>query len=352
MKPREQGSAVIGRRGLALAGLAGASLAILGTALALGRHGPRPSGPDPVIGQVLIMQRTADGQDRRIIVHLWQPAPPQPAGPLLLSFPGWDGDWRDGAGLARDLASHGYAVAQIDPGAPAAAMDFSSDAAAIRTGALADHLLAAQAVDARLVLEQLAGFAARPVAALGFSFGGAVAAELSRLSPRIRAVVNLDGWLFGQAAARGVPAPYLLVSDDEPLPSDADLASLDPAHRASARLDRQDSENLLAHQRDADFRLLTIAGTRHLNFSDAAMGGWLRRGGGAIDPARATAITRCYVRAFFDRHLRGAPASLLDHPSPFAEARLERAASAGGLEAVVAQPPAARARSDRADITR
>ena len=46
---------------------------------------------------------------------------------------------------------------------------------------------------------------------LGFSFGGATAAEASALDSRIAAVANLDGNFFGQAFTGGVRAPYLFV---------------------------------------------------------------------------------------------------------------------------------------------
>jgi hypothetical protein len=38
--------------------------------------------------------------------------------------------------------------------------------------------------------------------------------------------------------------------------------------------------------------------------------------GATIDANRALAITRAYTKAFFDRHLRDTPQSLMNAPSP------------------------------------
>ena len=38
--------------------------------------------------------------------------------------------------------------------------------------------------------------------------------------------------------------------------------------------------------------------------------------GAGLPGARSLAITRAYVRAFFDQHLRSRPQALLDQPSP------------------------------------
>jgi hypothetical protein len=65
-------------------------------------------------------------------------------------------------------------------------------------------------------------------------------------------------------------------------------------------------------------RWLVVAGAVHASFTDLALladqagidiGADLP-GAGSLD------ITRGYVRAFFDQHLRGSPQALLDQPSP------------------------------------
>ena len=51
------------------------------------------------------------------------------------------------------------------------------------------------------------------VGILGFSFGGAVAQEAASLDTRFKAVANLDGWLFGDAANTWIEQPMLIMSD-------------------------------------------------------------------------------------------------------------------------------------------
>ncbi|MFE6855617.1 alpha/beta hydrolase, partial [Streptomyces sp. NPDC057674] len=64
-------------------------------------------------------------------------------------------------------------------------------------------------------------------------------------------------------------------------------------------------------------RWVTVAGSEHFTFSDGPV---ISRHFGLPQPElptdRAVAVTRTYVAAFFDQHLRGLPRPLLDGPSP------------------------------------
>ena len=76
---------------------------------------------------------------------------------------------------------------------------------------------------------------------------------------------------------------------------------------------------------ERDWRLLTgwkrwllVAGAVHASFTDLAL---LADQvgidtGAALPGARSLDITRAYVRAFLDQHLRSKPQALLDQPSP------------------------------------
>jgi hypothetical protein len=65
-------------------------------------------------------------------------------------------------------------------------------------------------------------------------------------------------------------------------------------------------------------RWLVVAGATHASFTDLALlADQIGIDIGADLPgARCMDITRGYVRAFFDQHLRGRPQGLLDQPSP------------------------------------
>jgi hypothetical protein len=65
-------------------------------------------------------------------------------------------------------------------------------------------------------------------------------------------------------------------------------------------------------------RSSAAAGAVHASFTDLAL---LADQTGidtcaGLPGARSLDITRAYVRAFFDQHLRGSPQALLDPPSP------------------------------------
>jgi hypothetical protein len=65
-------------------------------------------------------------------------------------------------------------------------------------------------------------------------------------------------------------------------------------------------------------RWLVVAGAVHASFTDLAL--LADQAGIALDThlpgARSLDITRAYVRAFADQHLRRTPQPLLDQPSP------------------------------------
>jgi hypothetical protein len=65
-------------------------------------------------------------------------------------------------------------------------------------------------------------------------------------------------------------------------------------------------------------RWLLVAGAVHASFTDLALladQSGIDIGAG-LPGARSLDITRAYVRAFFDQHLRSSPQALLDQPSP------------------------------------
>jgi dienelactone hydrolase len=140
---------------------------------------------------------------------------------------------------------------------------------------------------------------------LGFSFGGGVAAEASRLDPRIKAVVNLDGRHWGEALYRGVERPYLFISEELRMPTAAELTSPDGAIRYEAMLDQVDYPNLDANMRAHGGVRISIAGTAHMNFTDVPLRSPIRRFtfGGSIDAHRAQEIVQTYVVEFFSRCL-------------------------------------------------
>ena len=270
-----------------------------------------------------------------------------PKSPVVIYFDGWPEDKIQNVALILELASRGFAVASVQypaklPGTSDASdahmraqlaremAEYTSDAAFERSVQL-DHARArAHARDAIAVLEALAALdaqAGNPFAqrldtqragTLGFSYGGAVAAEASRLDTRIRAVVNMDGRHWGDSLLQGVERPYMFICEELAMPTTADLTSADPAVRYEARLDQVDYSKLAANLQARGGIRVTIAGMAHMNFTDFPLRSPLRRlsSGGKIDARRAQKIIQTYVIEFFSRYLVSERPPALDSPWP------------------------------------
>ncbi len=347
---------------------------------------PRPSGTSLVgvttLGPVTRAQSSARRTDGELLppplVRLWYPAAPRPLAqrvreflnarleqrlkstaavpaavdaaiepggaqfPLLAYFGGWPEDTVQNRSLICDLVSRGFVVVSLQyAGAQLARpmLDYTSDAAFRHTIDLNNERVRAFARDASAALDELAAlnngnsdrrFAHRLNLAragiLGYSFGGAVAAQATRMDPRFAAAVNLDGRHWAEALQNGVAVPYIFVGEELLLPTQAMLTSTDPATRYEALMDQIDYTQLAHNLRANGGTQVTIDGMAHSNFMDDVLRSPLRRfsGGGAIDPRRGLFIVNSLVVEFFAQHLAQRPAPLLaTNTRPFPEARAE-----------------------------
>lgn len=238
--------------------------------------------------------------------------------PIVVYAPGAGGRLVDNSSLAQELASHGFVVAAIDDTHPAIAIDFSSNEAIRRTKVDGERKVRLQAddilrlVDALQLLARSKGrFAGHldlnRVGVFGFSFGGAVAAQAASLDSRIRAAVDLDGAVFGVAAADGLPKPFMLMT-----------GARETENPFEAAFDRENVAAAIRGMERHGGYLVTIAGTEHYNFSDAAVLPSVRRTGlGSIDGRRGERIIAHYVLAFFNRWIGGEPQEALNAINTF-----------------------------------
>ncbi len=279
---------------------------------------------------------------RLVAATVWYPTPkPQsefvtPSGgiapgrfPVLLYFPGWGAKVEDNASLLGDLARHGFIAVGLsypqgaglpDPAVPMQFVPDSAYAAGITQG---NRMVQIESEDGSLVLDALEkmdrGDPSTPLTGhldtqragvLGYSLGGSVAAQAALRDPRFRAVMNLDGWMFGEVATQFFSRPYLVVSDAQAPPADADLNSPNVFIRNFSSLRVRDKRQQTAQLAKSGGYRVTIAGSTHFTFSDHAKAG--ENNAGPVSPALAMGLVGAYACDFFGKYLEGLPAPLLD----------------------------------------
>jgi dienelactone hydrolase len=305
-----------------------------------------PAAPRPIQRRVgeFLQARLAARLKRTDSVPGALDAPPEPGTtqwPVVVYFGGWPEDSLQNRSVICELVSRGFAVASLyypqQPGRPM--LEYTSDAAFKHTVELDDARVRTFARDASATLDALARldegntdrrFVHRlnlqRTGILGYSFGGAVAAQAPLMDPRFQAAVNLDGRHWAEALRSGVRVAYLYVGEELLMPTAAMLSSPDPATRYEAQMDQADYTNLAANLRANGGIQVTIEGMEHPNFSDDVLRSPLRRlsGGGAINARRGLLIVNSLVAEFFGQQLAQRPARLLaGNPRPFPEARAD-----------------------------
>jgi dienelactone hydrolase len=262
-----------------------------------------------------------------------RPAGAQRSLPLVVLSPGFTNSRSALTALAEDLASHGYVVAGIDH-------TYESYATAFPDGRVTTCLAreaprrdgkvevgAGRAADVCFVLDELTGaHPAWPGAGLidpsamamaGHSAGGAAAIAAMLADSRIRAGIDMDGSTAAPIPDEGLARPFLFLgkqSNYTPGGAGAVTTLRDWKLRRGAVITWERDWELLTGWK----RWLVVAGAVHASFTDLALladQAGIDTGAG-LSGARSLDITRAYVRAFFDQHLRGRPQALLDRPSP------------------------------------
>jgi dienelactone hydrolase len=245
----------------------------------------------------------------------------EPAGsghrlPLVVLSPGFTWPCSSLTALAEELASRGYVVAGIDHTYENHATTFPDGrivtCAACERRDIPDFERAAvesRARDVSFVLDELTG--PRPaweggalidrsrIAMAGMSLGGASVGETMLTDSRVRAGINLDGTMFKDLPASGLSGPFLFFGADD------------------APKDLEDSWDRNWPHLTGWKRQILVTGAVHSSFTDYDM---LTQQlgldfGSDLEGARSVEITRRYVRAFFDLHLRDRRQLLLDRPS-------------------------------------
>jgi dienelactone hydrolase len=241
---------------------------------------------------------------------------------LVVLSPGFTNSRSTLTALAEDLASHGYVVAGIDHTYESFATAFPDGRVttclarqARRRGTGSQEKVAAgRAADVSFVIGELTGtHPAWPGAGLidpsriamaGHSAGGAAAIAAMLADSRIRAGIDMDGATAAPIPDEGLSRPFLFLGK---------RSSYAPGSGGAVTTWERDWKLLTGWK-----RWLLVAGAIHASFTDL---GLLADQLGidtdaGLPGARSLDITRAYVRAFFDQHLRSKPQALLNQSSP------------------------------------
>ena len=252
----------------------------------------------------------------------------QRARPLVVLSPGFTSPRATLAALAEDLASHGYVVAGIGhtyesfgTAFPGGRITTCLARQARRPGTgFGEKVAAGRAADVCFVLSELTGaHPPWPGAALinpaqigmaGHSAGGASAIAAMLADPRIRAGIDMDGATAAPIPDEGLSRPFLFLGKQSNYTPGSGGGI--PGKPGPASTWERDWKLLTGWK-----RWLLVTGAVHASFTDLAL---LADQAGldtsaSLPGARSLDITRGYVRAFFDQHLRGTPQTLLDQPS-------------------------------------
>ncbi len=273
--------------------------------------------------------------------------------PVLIYNPGWNGRRTQDTFLTEELASHGYVVVAIDHpynSGPVALAD-GRVIRPVPTPELVDDVTSMEGVyaiinkeveketdDTLFVLKEIRAMNADAqspfaghldlsrVAALGYSLGGAVAAEAAYRDGTIKAVLDLDTPLYGEAAKGGIAQPFLLLSEELHTSTPEQLSKMTFGQRRDRQMDEQDYAHQLPLLRKPGNYHFSIWGTPHTGFQDTILFSRMRSvsGAGDIAPRSLMTIVRAYSVAFFDQTLRGVPSPLLaQKSSPFSEVTVQ-----------------------------
>ena len=276
----------------------------------------------------------------------------QPSYPLLLFLEGVTGFRQMNTFQVEELVSHGYIVAAIDQPGAAAAVVFPdghqvagltldqldlirqsyrpSETAPILNGQAFTHSIVPYlAQDVGFTIDQLTALnEADPngiltgrldmqrVGTFGVSLGGIVVGEACLREPRLRACLVMDAPMPTDVVQAGLSQPSMWITRDaETMRLERQRAGGWPEEEIAAHL--MTMRAVYQRLRGAGY-FVQVAGMFHSNLMDVPNWSPLTSPlglTGPIDGQRAHTIINAYTVAFFDRHLKGQSAALLDGPA-------------------------------------
>jgi len=147
----------------------------------------------------------------------------------------------------------------------------------------------------------------------GISLGGEIAAQACATDPRLAACLIMDVWIPATVVTAGLRQPVLfLTRDADTMRQERESSGGWTEHDIAVTLDTMRAT--FARCTGGGY-YVEVPGLFHVNFTDLPY--WLPAStplglSGPVDGRRGFAIINAYSLAFFDRHLKGASAPLLD----------------------------------------
>jgi Platelet-activating factor acetylhydrolase, isoform II len=274
----------------------------------------------------------------------------EPSYPVLIFLEGLNGLRQMNTFQVEELVSHGYIVAAIDQPYAAAEVVFLdgrqvgglgkdqlnlllqqsirpvTNAPSLNGYPLRDGIIPYFAQDAVFTLHQLASLnQADPTGILtghldvqragifGISLGGIVSPEACHLEPRFRACLVMEAPMPADVVKSGLQQPSMWIL------SNADTWRLQ--HWSALDIDEhQTTMRAVFESLPGDGYFVQVPKMFHLNLTDVPLLIYAPFGRtlgllGPINAHRVHRIVNAYTLAFFDRHLKGMPTTLLDGPA-------------------------------------
>lgn len=161
------------------------------------------------------------------------------------------------------------------------------------------------------------------VGAVGKSLGGPISLQAMQDDPRVKAAVNLDGWLYTDVTQSGLTRPFMQMRQDWLRAYHGKAAA---GERELWLLGNADFWRLYARS-PADWYDVTLKGAGHGHFDDRVS--FIPPREGEMSASRAHELVNQYVLAFFDRYLRAVPSPWLSDSQIPADAEFLKSVSHG-----------------------
>lgn len=258
-----------------------------------------------------------------------QPATANQKYPVVILSPGFGGSYLMNMTLAEELASHGYFVINVGHTFFNSTPTFpdgkkielmSMDTLKMESDNFLDEkfkttlntYIKIQKDDILSILNNLANTLEKDhlnsidlnnIACIGYSGGGATSAEICSADSRIKAGININGILYGDAWNDTITQPFLYINADYLNPKKAEIEMQGGQHMIDSLMSYYNQRKLrFSENSNGDFYELTLSNSTHQNFSDIALVN--QDYCGKSNPQQCLKYTYRYILLFLNKYLK------------------------------------------------